>query len=226
MKTIRNTFLLGLSCAAISLAAAEDNPAIKKDMDQLRGEWSMVSGTADGQPMPEEMRKQMKRVCKRDEITVTAGGQTFIKAKVTIDPSKKPKTIDYEMTDGFTKGKKQLGIYGLEGDTFKSCFGAPGGERPTDFASRSGDNRTLSVWQREAKPASSADTTNAPSRRANRANSNDVFYTLGPDSKPRDGVPKGTYTEAKVIPSEVFPGTQHTYWVYVPAQYDPAIPTA
>src|SRR6185369_1714308 len=46
-------------------------------------------------------------------------------------------------------------------------------------------------------------------------NSNDVFYTLGPDSKPRDGVPHGKFTEAKVIPSNVFPGTQHTYWVYV-----------
>jgi enterochelin esterase family protein len=71
-------------------------------------------------------------------------------------------------------------------------------------------------------------TTNAPPRRGNRgpANSNDVFYTLGPDSKPRDGVPKGKYTGAKVIPSDVFPGTQHTYWVYVPAQYNPAIPTA
>ena len=57
-------------------------------------------------------------------------------------------------------------------------------------------------------------------------NSNDVFYTLGPDSKPRDGVPKGRFTEAKVIPSSVFPGTQHTYWVYVPAQYDPTQPTA
>src|SRR5262245_59323103 len=58
------------------------------------------------------------------------------------------------------------------------------------------------------------------------ANSNDVFYRLGPDSQPVDGVPKGKFTEAKVIPSNVFPGTQHTYWVYVPAQYDPAQPTA
>jgi len=57
-------------------------------------------------------------------------------------------------------------------------------------------------------------------------NSNDVFYTLGPDSKPRDGVPHGKFTEAKVIPSNVFPGTQHTYWVYVPAQYDSNQPTA
>jgi len=58
------------------------------------------------------------------------------------------------------------------------------------------------------------------------ANSNDVFYRLGPDSKPMDGVPKGKFSGPKVISSQVFPGTQHTYWVYVPAQYDPAQPTA
>ena len=62
--------------------------------------------------------------------------------------------------------------------------------------------------------------------RPHPANSNDVFYSLGPDSKPRDGVPKGKYTGPKIIPSTVFPGTQHTYDVYVPAQYDPAQPAA
>jgi enterochelin esterase family protein len=62
--------------------------------------------------------------------------------------------------------------------------------------------------------------------RSRSANSNDVFYALGPDSKPMEGVPKGKFIGPKVIPSEVFPGTQHTYWVYVPAQYDPAQPAA
>lgn len=57
-------------------------------------------------------------------------------------------------------------------------------------------------------------------------NSNDVFYSLGPDSQRHDGIPQGKFTEAKVIPSNVFPGTQHTYWVYVPAQYDLSQPTA
>src|SRR6187397_3022916 len=86
---------------------------------------------------------------------------------------------------------------------------------------------TLQLFSQAAVPATGA-TTNAPARsgRGGTPNSNDVFYTLGPDSKPRDGVPKGKYSEAKVIPSSVFPGTQHTYWVYVPAQYDPAQPTA
>jgi enterochelin esterase-like enzyme len=51
-------------------------------------------------------------------------------------------------------------------------------------------------------------------------------YRLGPDSMPQDGVPKGEIQGPFHIQSNVYPGTQHTYWVYVPAQYDPAIPTA
>ena len=81
------------------------------------------------------------------------------------------------------------------------------------------------------KPADAASTsasTNTPPRQGNRgpANSNDVFYTLGPDSKPRDGVPKGKFAGPKIISSTIFPGTTHRYDVYVPAQYDPARPTA
>ena len=142
------------AAAVISTAGAAGDKTVKNDMDQLQGTWSMVAGSADGQSMPPEMQKQMKRVCKGDETTTTMGGQVFMKAKITIDPSKKPKTIDYEMLEGFTKGKKQLGIYEVDGDTFKSCFGAPGAERPKDFASQPGDHRTVSVWKRDKQTAS------------------------------------------------------------------------
>jgi uncharacterized protein (TIGR03067 family) len=152
MRTIRIALLIGIAAVTVSSAGAQENEAVKKDLARLQGEWSMVSGSADGQPMPDLLLKQMKRVCKGDEATVTMAGQIYIKAKVTIDPSKKPKTIDYQMTDGFTKGKKQLGIYEVVGESFKSCFGKPGAERPADFTSQRGDGRTLSVWKRE-KPA-------------------------------------------------------------------------
>jgi enterochelin esterase family protein len=54
----------------------------------------------------------------------------------------------------------------------------------------------------------------------------DDFYKLGPDSLPQEGVPKGEVLGPHVLPSEAYPGTQHTYWVYVPAQYDPAEPAS
>src|SRR6186713_2033794 len=53
-----------------------------------------------------------------------------------------------------------------------------------------------------------------------------VEYTLGPDSQPREGVPKGTVTRHVLQPGKYFPGTPHNYAIYVPAQYDAAKPTA
>jgi gluconolactonase len=51
-------------------------------------------------------------------------------------------------------------------------------------------------------------------------------YSLGPDSQPQDGVPKGAVTK-HVLPAGVFyPGTPHNYAVYAPAQYDAKKPTA
>jgi enterochelin esterase-like enzyme len=51
-------------------------------------------------------------------------------------------------------------------------------------------------------------------------------YTLGPDSQPQDGVPKGTVTKFVLPPGKSYPGTPHNCAVYVPAQYDASKPTA
>jgi uncharacterized protein (TIGR03067 family) len=149
MKKLRNALLTTLAALVISQAWAEDSEATKKDMAQLQGEWAMVSGSVGGQPMPDGIRKQMKRVCKGDEITTTMGAQLILKAKITIDLAKKPKTIDYEVTGGVNKGKTQLGIYELDGDTFRSCFSAPGDPRPSDFSTKPDDHRTLTEWKRD-----------------------------------------------------------------------------
>jgi len=54
----------------------------------------------------------------------------------------------------------------------------------------------------------------------------DTFYRLGPDSLEQEGVPRGEMRGPFTLPSMAYPGTQHTYWVYVPAQYDSAKPAS
>ncbi len=54
----------------------------------------------------------------------------------------------------------------------------------------------------------------------------DIYYQLSPDALPQDGVPKGEIKGPFTLPSAAYPGTQHTYWIYVPAQYDPAVPAS
>ncbi len=51
-------------------------------------------------------------------------------------------------------------------------------------------------------------------------------YTLGPDSLPQEGVPKGRVEGPFVFKSQVFENTVRQYWIYVPAQYDAARPAA
>jgi len=51
-------------------------------------------------------------------------------------------------------------------------------------------------------------------------------YTLGPDSLPQEGVPRGTVEKRTWNESTIYPGTTRDYWVYVPAQYDEAEPAS
>src|SRR5262249_20531293 len=122
---------------------------VKKAMAQLEDYWSIVSGEANWMSMPKETARSGKRVAKDGETTITFGGQVYFKAKFSVDPAKKPRAIDYTMTEGPTKGKTHLGIYELDGGTVKFCFAAPGGDRPTDFTAKEGSLRTLSVWKRD-----------------------------------------------------------------------------
>ena len=93
MEAIRIVILIGLAATTASPAWAEESEAVKQDMARLQGEWPMVSGSADGQPMPERMRKQMRRVCQGDEATTTIAGRVYIKAKITIDPRRRPRPL-------------------------------------------------------------------------------------------------------------------------------------
>lgn len=138
---------------SVCLAFVPDvtSDAAKTDIASFDGEWSMVSGERDGQPISADFMKQARRVCKNGETTVSFGDQVFLKARFTIDPSKKPKTIDYKVLEGPNKDKTILGIYDLNGDTLKFCFSSPDEKRPTDFKSREGSGWTLSEWKRVKK---------------------------------------------------------------------------
>jgi enterochelin esterase family protein len=47
----------------------------------------------------------------------------------------------------------------------------------------------------------------------------------GPDSQRQPGVPQGEISHLQHV-SAVYPAARRDYWVYVPQQYDPALPAA
>jgi enterochelin esterase family protein len=50
--------------------------------------------------------------------------------------------------------------------------------------------------------------------------------SFGPYSYSKPGVPQGKLSEKGVFTSKLYDGMQSDYWVYTPAQYDPATPAA
>lgn len=63
----------------------------------------------------------------------------------------------------------------------------------------------------------------SPQPQAPETTNTDVYYKLAPDASPQEGVPQGEIKGAFTLPSKAYPGTQHTYWIYVPAQYNPSV---
>ena len=109
---------------------------------ELAGEWVPLSLVRDGQALDKGMLKYGRRTATANEVAVKFGPQVVLKARYAVDRSRTPMTMDYVLADG----RLQHGIWALEGKRLTTCFGAPGQPRPGEFASTTGDGRTLTVW--------------------------------------------------------------------------------
>jgi len=144
----RHTLLLG--ALALLLVAADDTDDTKKEMDRFRGTWKFESIEVEGQALPEEGVKGSRLIIDGDKFTAKDSQATY-KGTFKVDISKKPKTIDVTFTEGPEKGTTMLGIYELEGDTYKVCLDPQGKERPTKFETKKGSRNVLEVLKREKK---------------------------------------------------------------------------
>jgi len=116
---------------------------------ELEGEWQMLTAVMNGQPLEKKFAVFGKRVTHGNETTVFTGPQMLMKVTFTLDRSKSPTAIDYQVVQGQNAGKSQLGIFELSGGDLKLCFAAPGQPRPGNFASVPGDSRTFTTWRKK-----------------------------------------------------------------------------
>jgi len=128
-------------------AEADEKAAAEGPVTELEGNWQMLAATFNGAPMDDSAVKWCKRMTRGSLTTVVAGPQTFLKARFSLDRSKKPNAIDYMNLGGRDAGKSQLGIMELGGDLLKICMASPGKPRPTDFVSKPGDDRSYTTWK-------------------------------------------------------------------------------
>ena len=120
------TFVVSLMLAG---AQATQTP-VPKGLESLQGTWSVMS--VNGEAAPAGM-----------DFTLTVTGDKYVsiqngavdeRGTLKVDPTKKPMTIDFIITEGQDQGKTQLGLVEVTGDTVRFHLGGPGeGTRPADF---------------------------------------------------------------------------------------------
>jgi uncharacterized protein (TIGR03067 family) len=140
--------VLGVALLLAAGAPSKDELA-KKDLDAMKGSWQAVGGEEDGKPVKEEDAKQFKLVLDGDKYTFTIENMSKEEGTLKLDPGQKPKAVDVMITTGTDKGKTQLGVYDIEGDTLKLCFVPPGAERPRALAAKEGSMSSLFIFKRQ-----------------------------------------------------------------------------
>jgi uncharacterized protein (TIGR03067 family) len=131
---------------------------MKGDLKKLQGTWTIVAVEVEGRAMP----GGSKIVLEGERFTTVAMGNDY-GGTVDLNSGKSPKTFDLLFTSGPHKGMKSLGIYELDGDTWRICVAFAGIKtRPKEFAATPGSGFALETLKRgdvsaPAEEASEAD---------------------------------------------------------------------
>jgi RNA polymerase sigma factor (sigma-70 family) len=138
--------VVGVGAALGYAAAAEEK---KPDMDRLQGGWTITDAKRNGRGPadPNEVIGQ-KLTFNEDKMKFGPFAGEF-----KLDPAKDPRQIDVTVLEGpeNEKGKVAQGIYKLDGDKLTVHLSHPGGERPTSFESKEGENCILLTMERVKK---------------------------------------------------------------------------
>jgi len=141
--------LTSLVVGALLAADVSENEANTKDVQQLQGTWQLTAGEYDGKRYSELQVKQSQIVFDGNRYSVPASDVGFSQTgTIKIDATTKPKRLEFSPAQDPDMGKTFLGIYELEGDTYKVCFALPGKERPKEFVSEPFSGYTLHIWKR------------------------------------------------------------------------------
>jgi RNA polymerase sigma factor (sigma-70 family) len=144
------------------VAKAEDkaNDKANDDKDAIQGTWKVTGVEMGGKEAPDDPQiknmKSSKWVITADKITISLPNQARQDASYKLDPTKKPKHLDFKPLDGpaSEKGKTGHGLYSLDGDVLKVCMpmSPEADERPTELRTKEGGKALLITLKRE-KPA-------------------------------------------------------------------------
>jgi uncharacterized protein (TIGR03067 family) len=147
-------FLLLTTGALLAVNSRDKDDAAKGDLDKLAGTWVTVSLVNNGKTLVDEKNppkdgSATKLAYEGNKWLIKVGDKTVASGTFNVDATKTPKEIDIFDESGMKNDKTKLGIYELDGDTYKYCLAPAGKPRPTEFTSKEGSGHSLGVSKRE-----------------------------------------------------------------------------
>lgn len=143
-----------LIATSLGSAANADDPlaqAIAADRAKIHGAWRISSLVISGDEADQSAARKLVVVNGDDGTwTLLAEGKHVVRGTSEIDPTKRPKTLDFTPTEGDSKGQLFLGIYELGETHRRMCFAPAGKERPQEFSSPRGSGLILLTFDRES----------------------------------------------------------------------------
>jgi uncharacterized protein (TIGR03067 family) len=141
--------LLVLAAGFLVAADAPQDPGAN-DLPKLQGAWTLVALEVNGEKQPpEKIKRTLVYAGHNWRVKI---GDDELEGSSKLDASKLPRAIDITENTGPNKGETSLGIYEIDGDTYRACVAPPGKDRPKEFISKPGTDLQLLEFKR-VKPA-------------------------------------------------------------------------
>jgi uncharacterized protein (TIGR03067 family) len=128
-----------------------DGAATGPDAGSVAGVWSPLRSWWEDIPTPPEGLPDVTLIFAEGRCEVRRGGELIRWGAYATDSSRSPKTIDVCFSESDVPeliDAPLLGIYEVDGDRLRICYGPPGGGRPPSFLIERGTGRYLGQYRR------------------------------------------------------------------------------
>ncbi len=141
---MKRTWGLMLAVAVLGLVSwtyAQDKDKVAEEDKKFEGTWIVTAMEIRGNKADAQNFENMTFTFKGKKYEQKNGDELVEAGTQDLDPSKSPKHMDVNVTEGETKGQKQLAIYEIDGDKCKMCFAQHGEkDRPSKFDTKDTDH--------------------------------------------------------------------------------------
>ena len=129
-----------------------DESVRSNDPESIVGTWSPQSSTWEETPTPAEDLRDVTLTLTGDGRCEVRRGVTMIRlGRYTVDVTPMPKTLDVCFTESDVPeliDAPLLGIFEVDGEKLRICYGPPGGYRARSFSAAKGTGQYLAEYRR------------------------------------------------------------------------------